>query len=299
MKGGLLFFIVTLFAQTKRAMRASTEGVLSQIQAQSLSNSAEAHVHKGRISVLVKGSKKEEGKREIIILVAPPAGGKGTQAERMAKKLDVAHLSTGDMLRAEVAKGSAVGLEAKDVMASGGLVSDDLVIQIAKSRISEDDCKNGFILDGFPRTVAQAKALDEMLKENGEEITKVINMEVPDDVIIKRITGRWIHEPSGRSYHVLYKPPASLKDALDGREATEADLTPDNMLDDDTDEPLTQRSDDTEEAARSRLDQYYAMTEPILGHYRETGKADRIFPIVGNQDIDKVEADINKLFDDE
>lgn len=236
-----------------------------------------------KASLLVNG---QETKREILILVAPPAGGKGTQSAKISKMMNIPHLSTGDMLRGEVAKGTEIGKQAEEAMSSGSLVSDELVIKIVQSRISEEDCKNGFILDGFPRTVPQAEALDAMLGESGEEVGKIINLEVPDEVVIKRITGRWIHKPSGRSYHVLWKRPKSLGDK---------EVSPELMLDDVTGEPLTQRKDDTKEAAVNRISKYYNETQPILKHYRSKGKGDHIVTINGNQGIDEVAADIAKV----
>lgn len=243
------------------------------------------HVHKApQASLLVKG---QAAKRDILILVAPPAGGKGTQSAKISKLMNIPHLSTGDMLRGEVAKGTDIGKQAEEAMSSGSLVSDELVIKIVQSRISEEDCNNGFILDGFPRTVPQAEALDAMLGESGEEVGKIINLEVPDDVVIQRITGRWIHKPSGRSYHVLWKRPKSLGDAQE--------VSPELMLDDVTGEPLTQRKDDTKEAAVNRIAKYYSQTEPILTHYRSKGKGDHIETIDGDQGIDEVAADIAKV----
>merc|ERR1719396_202226 len=153
------------------------------------------------------------------------------------------------MLRAEVASGSDVGKEAQEIMAQGGLVSDELVIKIVQLRIQKRDCERGFILDGFPRTVAQADALDKMLAETGEQVSRIINLEVPDDVVVQRITGRWIHKPSGRSYHVLWNPPKSLGSKEPSSET---------MLDDVTGEALIQRKDDTKEAAYQRLAKYYS-----------------------------------------
>jgi len=247
----------------------------------------EVHVHKApRASLLVRGQASSTQKRDILVLVAPPAGGKGTQSEKIAKLMNIPHLSTGDMLRGEVAKGTEIGKQAQEAMSSGSLVSDELVIKIVQSRISEEDCKHGFILDGFPRTVPQAEALDRMLGESGEEVGKIINLEVPDDVVIKRITGRWIHKPSGRSYHVLWKRPESLGDK---------EVSPETMLDDVTGEPLTQRKDDTKEAAVNRIAKYYSQTQPILAHYRGKGKGGDISTINGDQGIDEVAANIAEV----
>ncbi len=150
-------------------------------------------------------------------------------------------------------------MQAKAVMESGGLVSDDLVVGIIRDRVKADDCAKGFILDGFPRTVAQAEALDSMLKQTGEAVSRVLEFQVPDAILAERICGRWIHKSSGRSYHVKFNPPASLE----GRAPSPA-----TMLDDETGEPLMQRADDNEEALTKRLESYHAQTTPILVHYR-------------------------------
>merc|ERR1711937_810566 len=164
--------------------------------------------------------------------------------------------------------GSEVGLKAKGVMESGGLVSDDLVVGIIKDRITEDDCKGGFILDGFPRTVEQAQMLDTML-------------EVPDEVLTERICGRWVHKASGRSYHIKFAKPKSL---ADGETPTE-----ETMLDDETGEPLMQRADDTEEALTKRLKGYHEQTVPILEHYAPAGVVSKVD---ANKAPDEVWADI-------
>uniref|UniRef100_A0A7S4GN48 Protein kinase domain-containing protein n=1 Tax=Oxyrrhis marina TaxID=2969 RepID=A0A7S4GN48_OXYMA len=163
------------------------------------------------------------------------------------------------MLREAVAAGTEVGKKAKAVMESGGLVSDEIVIGIIRDRIAEEDCKVGFILDGFPRTLAQAKALDEMLGKTGEKVNRVLEFAVPDEVLEERICGRWMHKASGRSYHVKFKPPRSY----DGSSPASAS----NMLDDETGEALYQRGDDTAEALKKRLAGDHGDTVPILNHY--------------------------------
>lgn len=170
-----------------------------------------------------------------------------------------------DMLRAAVTAGTEVGKKAEAVMKAGGLVSDAIVIGIIRDRIKEDDCKFGFILDGFPRTLAQAKALDKMLAEEGACVTKVVELEVPDSVLEERITGRWIHKESGRSYHVKYAPPKSMKLDASGKPIV------DTMKDDVTGEPLMQRKDDTSDALMKRLQSYHGETVPILKHYKPKG----------------------------
>jgi len=167
------------------------------------------------------------------------------------------------MLRAAVAAGTEVGKQAKAVMDSGGLVSDEIVVGIIKDRVLESDCSKGFILDGFPRTVEQANKLDDMLSASGEKVSSVVELSVPDEVLEERICGRWIHKSSGRSYHVSFAPPKSLPSGAKPDES--------NMLDDETGEPLMQRGDDTAEALKSRLDAYHKQTVPILTHYKPTG----------------------------
>ena len=148
-------------------------------------------------------------------------------------------------------------------MNSGALVTDEIVLGIISDRIAEDDCRRGFMLDGFPRTLEQATALDAILARTGEAVTQVINFDIPDSVLEERICGRWIHKPSGRSYHVKFAPPKSLKP---GEAASK-----DNMIDDETGEPLIQRKDDTAAALKNRMKSYHAKTVPVLEHYRQQG----------------------------
>jgi len=213
----------------------------------------------------------------ILILFGPPGAGKGTQAPKIVTRLGIPQLSTGDMLRAAVAAETPVGVEAKSIMAAGGLVSDDLVVSIIKERISQLDCKKGFILDGFPRTIAQAQKLDALLAETDQKVSSVIELSVPDSVLAERICGRWIHKNSGRSYHVKFNPPTSLK--------TGDIATVETMRDDLSDEPLMQRADDTEEALVKRLQSYHAETVPILGHYQPKGIVGKVD---ANQQSDEV-----------
>merc|ERR1712232_240879 len=201
--------------------------------------------------------------RTIMMLFGAPGSGKGTLAPKLVNALCIPQLSTGDMLRAAVAAGTPIGLEAKEVMEKGGLVQDSLVVGIIKERIVADDCKRGFILDGFPRTQAQAQLLDTMLAEKGDRVTHVIALEVPEEILEERICGRWIHKASGRSYHVKNVPPKSLKAGMTP--------SPETMLDDETGEPLMQRADDTKEALRSRLQSYQQETVPILTLYEPRG----------------------------
>merc|ERR1719201_2283264 len=213
------------------------------------------------------GCQMATAEKTVMILFGPPGAGKGSQAPKIVDQLNIPQLSTGDMLRAAVAAGTEVGLKAKDVMASGGLVSDELVVSIIRERIKESDCEGGFILDGFPRTVEQAKMLDEMLTSADDKVSLVLALEVPDEVLTERICGRWVHKASGRSYHVKFAPPKSLGDQTPSVET---------MLDDETGEALMQRADDTEEALSKRLQGYHSQTVPILDHYAPTGCVKRV-----------------------
>jgi len=182
-----------------------------------------------------------------IILLGAPGAGKGTQAQFITEKFAIPQISTGDMLRAAVKAESELGLQVKEVMASGGLVSDDIIIALIQDRTAQEDCRNGYLLDGFPRTIPQAEAL----KEQGIKIDYVVEIAVEDEEIINRLSGRRIHEPSGRVYHVTYNPP---------KEAGK---------DDETGEPLIQRSDDKEETVRNRLAIYHDQTAPLVSYYQE------------------------------
>ncbi|HSC74819.1 MAG TPA: adenylate kinase [Pseudomonadales bacterium] len=184
-----------------------------------------------------------------VILLGAPGAGKGTQAKLIMEKMGIPQISTGDMLRAAVAAGTALGLKVKDIMTSGGLVSDDLIIALVKERIAQADCANGFLFDGFPRTIPQAEAL---LREN-VQIDRVIEIDVPDQDIIARLSGRRVHESSGRVYHVEHNPPK-----ISG-------------IDDVTGEPLIQRPDDTEETVRKRLQVYHDQTKPLVEFYQQHG----------------------------
>ncbi|HEY9135507.1 MAG TPA: adenylate kinase [Pseudomonadales bacterium] len=181
-----------------------------------------------------------------IILLGPPGAGKGTQAQFIMEKFGIPQISTGDMLRAAVKAETPLGLEVKKVMDSGGLVSDDIIIALVKERILEADCANGFLFDGFPRTIPQAEAL----ASQGVEIDYVVQIAVDDSEIISRLSGRRVHEASGRVYHVDFNPP---------KEADKDDLTG---------EALIQRKDDAEDTVRSRLEVYHQQTEPLVSFYQ-------------------------------
>jgi len=218
--------------------------------------------------------------RKILILFGPPGAGKGTHSPKIVDKYQTPSLSTGDMLREAVAAGTEVGLQAKAVMESGGLVSDEIVVGIIRDRIKQEDCKAGFILDGFPRTIPQAEALDKMLQETGERVGRVVELNVADGVLEERICGRWLHKSSGRSYHVKFAPPKSF---------TGGEPSPENMKDDATGEPLMQRADDNAEALKTRLKSYHDQTEPILGYYEPKANVVRVN---ADQEMEKVWAEV-------
>ncbi|WP_445354697.1 adenylate kinase [Microbulbifer sp. EKSA008] len=182
-----------------------------------------------------------------IILLGAPGAGKGTQAQFITEKFGIPQISTGDMLRAAVKAGTPLGLQAKDVMDAGKLVSDDLIIALVKERIAQEDCAKGFLFDGFPRTIPQAEAL----LEADVHIDNVLEIAVDDEEIVKRLSGRRVHENSGRVYHIVYNPPKA------------------EGVDDVTGEALIQRTDDTEETVRNRLAVYHEQTAPLVGFYRE------------------------------
>ncbi|MGJ7917632.1 adenylate kinase [Massilia sp. LXY-6] len=182
-----------------------------------------------------------------LILLGAPGAGKGTQANFIKEKYNIPQISTGDMLRAAIKAGTELGMAAKKVMDAGQLVSDDIIIGLVKERLKEADCANGYLFDGFPRTIAQADAM----KESGVNIDYVLEIDVPDEMIVERMTGRRTHQPSGRVYHVKFNPPKA------------------EGLDDVTGEPLVQRDDDQEETVKKRLAVYHTQTEVLLGYYNK------------------------------
>ncbi len=210
-----------------------------------------------------------------LILLGPPGAGKGTQARRLEDSRGLVQLSTGDMLRALVAGGSPLGQQAKEIMTAGKLVPDALVIQMISDRIDQPDVKSGFILDGFPRTVAQAEALDRMLSDKGLKLDHVIEMKVDDAALVERITGRYTCAKCGKGYHERFEKPAvdGVCDACGGTE-------------------FKRRADDNAETVKTRLDQYHAQTAPILPYYRDH---DVLKSVDGMADIDVVTKQIEAI----
>lgn len=202
------------------------------------------------------------------LLLGAPGAGKGTQAQFITREFNIPQISTGDMLRAAIKAGTPLGLEAKKIMDEGGLVRDDIIIGMVKERIAQADCTNGFLFDGFPRTLAQAQAM----QEAGVLLDAVVEIDVPDAVIIERMSGRRVHLPSGRTYHLKHNPPK-----VEGK-------------DDETGEDLVQRDDDKEETVKKRLDVYHEQTEVLVGFYSQlTGdNAPRYIKIDGTQAVDMV-----------
>ena len=214
-----------------------------------------------------------------LILLGAPGAGKGTQAKFICEKFGIPQISTGDMLRAAVKAGTPLGIEAKKVMDAGGLVSDDIIIGLVKDRLKQPDCEKGYLFDGFPRTIPQAEAM----KEAGVAIDYVLEIDVPFDAIIERMSGRRVHVASGRTYHVKYNPPKV------------------ENTDDDTGEALIQRDDDKEDTVRKRLDVYSQQTRPLVDYYSDwANKGDasaKVAPpkyrkISGVGDVDKITASV-------
>ena len=209
-----------------------------------------------------------------ILLLGPPGGGKGTQAKFLIDKLGIPQISTGDMLREHVKNETNLGLEAKEYMNSGQLVPDKVILGMMKVRLNEEDCKNGYILDGFPRTIPQAEGLDSLFLELNQSLDFVIVIEVNDDTIVNRMAGRRVHLASGRVYHIQYNPPK-----VENR-------------DDETGEELIIRPDDEESTVRKRLEVYHSETSPLINYYE---LQNLVYKINGERDIDVVSNSINNI----
>lgn len=220
----------------------------------------------------------------IVLLFGKPGAGKGTNSPYIVDSLGITALSTGDMLRGAVERQTEVGLKCKEVMNAGGLVSDELVMQVVADATASNP--QGYILDGFPRTIEQNDMFLQNLEKKGHTVSAVVYFEVQDVALEKRIVGRWIHGASGRSYHVANAKPKSLIAAGEG-----AEPSVENMLDDETGEPLKRRKDDTAEALQNRLKQYYAETAPILKFYKDKGV---VHEIDCDQGIEQVHAKISE-----
>ena len=214
-----------------------------------------------------------------VILLGPPGAGKGTQAAHICEKFNIPQISTGDMLRAAVVARTPIGLKAKKVIDEGSLVSDDIMIALVKERIQSQDCKNGYLFDGFPRTIAQADAL----KLEGIKIDYVVEVQVPDEDIVVRMSGRRVHLSSGRTYHIVFNPPnVENKD----------DLTGDDLI---------QRVDDKEEIVRDRLSIYHEQTQPLVNYYSEVAlkhnSVTKFYAISGVGTLDEVKTRINTVLE--
>ena len=210
-----------------------------------------------------------------LILLGGPGAGKGTQADFICREFGIPKISTGDMLRAAVKAGTPLGVEAKKVMDAGGLVSDDLILNLIRERILEPDCASGFLFDGFPRTIPQAEGLDAI----GVQIDRVLEIAVDDEEIVRRMSGRRIHPASGRTYHVVFNPPRAAD------------------RDDETGEPLVQRDDDREDTVRHRLHVYHEQTEPLIDFYTQRAQTDsrvRFARVEGVGAVDEITA---RVFD--
>ncbi|MEX1030199.1 MAG: adenylate kinase [Paenibacillaceae bacterium] len=209
-----------------------------------------------------------------IIFMGPPGAGKGTQAERIVEEFHTPHISTGDAFRAAMSQGTPLGIKAKEYVDQGLLVPDDVTIGIVRERLQKDDCRDGFLLDGFPRTISQAEALDEMLEDMGRQIDNVMNLVVDRNLLLSRLTGRRICKSCGATYHLIFNAPkiTGVCDKCSGE--------------------LYQRSDDTEEKVGTRLDEYLNKTAPLLDYYRNKGL---LHQVDGEQEIDQVTSAISTI----
>jgi adenylate kinase len=209
-----------------------------------------------------------------IIFMGPPGAGKGTQAEQIVSEFNIPHISTGDAFRLAMSQGTEMGVKAKEYVDKGLLVPDDITIGIVKERLQQDDCQKGFLLDGFPRTISQSEALDDILGSMGRTLDHVINLSVDRDLLLARLTGRRICKSCGATYHVIFNPPAE-----------------ENVCDKCSGE-LYQRSDDNEAKVGTRLDEYVSKTAPLLTYYEDKGL---LRQVNGEQDIDLVTKEIISL----
>ncbi|WFD34320.1 adenylate kinase [Malassezia cuniculi] len=243
----------------------------------SLVNDLNAKIAKIESSVKAQFTGTNEGVR--MILIGPPGAGKGTQAPKILERFNnlVCHLATGDLLREQVSQGTDLGKAAKKIMDQGGLVSDEIMVGMIKNQLETNTaCKKGFILDGFPRTTPQAEKLDQMLAERSQKIDHVVELQIPDQLLISRITGRLVHPASGRSYHREFNPPKK------------------DMTDDITGEPLVQRSDDNEATLTKRLGSYHKQTTAVTDYYKKQGIWS---PIDATQSPSAVWKSISAIFD--
>ncbi|ACA53909.1 adenylate kinase [Clostridium botulinum] len=209
-----------------------------------------------------------------VILLGPPGAGKGTQAKLISEKFSIPHISTGDIFRANIKEKTPLGIEAKRYMDNGQLVPDEVTIGIVKDRLTKDDCDNGFLLDGFPRTVAQAEALDEFLKGINKELDVALLIKVPEEFILERMTGRRVCTSCGASYHIRFNPPK-----IEGK----CDIC---------DNELIQRKDDTEATVKERLEVYSKQTYPLINYYKDNGI---ISEVNGTESIDEVFGNISNI----
>ena len=207
----------------------------------------------------------------ILILLGPPGAGKGTQAKRMVGDYDILHISTGDIFRENIKNETELGKQVKDILARGDLVSDDLTNGLVFKRLEQSDCANGFLLDGYPRNIAQAEALDEWLEKNNREVTKVIDIQADPEILIKRISGRRVCPNCGHSYHIMNEPPK-----VEG-------------VCDECGSDIIQRPDDVEETVKSRIEIYEKQTAPLVDYYENQSK---ILYFDGNQSIEQVYNDV-------
>ena len=213
-----------------------------------------------------------------ILLIGPPGGGKGTQAKMIVEKYNIPQISTGDMLREHVESESKLGIKAKEFMNKGELVPDSIILDMMENRLVKNDCKFGYILDGFPRTIPQAQGLNTLLEKLKQNINNVIIIDVPDEIIVKRMGGRRVHPSSGRIYHIVFNPP-KVKD-----------------IDDISGEALIIRKDDKEKTVRNRLEIYHKLTSPLIEYYT---KKTKINYVNGDKKIDEVSNEINTIINND